>query len=364
MHREINPGASLLAAALLLTACSSEAPPPAPAPQLPVSLATAIPASGGSSLEISGTVRYKRETALGFNTPGRIAAINVREGDRVARGQLLARLDPTSLGAASASARAEAERADADYRRLAGLFEKGWVTAPRVESARAAAIAARARVAQAGFDLGLANIGAPSAGLILRRLAEPGQITTPGQTILILGEVSSGYVLRVPLADADLARTRLGQPASVSIPALGAAPITATVTEIGARGDDATGTFRVELTLAPQPGMRSGLIGSALLRFAGTAPTGGSVTVPVSAVFGARADEGFVYVHDAAKGRVKLRQVALGAVGDTAITIVSGLAEGEKVVSSGADRLRDGMAVKVAAPGGMAVKIAAPGGVR
>jgi len=338
------------AIALLLAACSNEAPAAAPTrePVVPVTLATVVPASGDASLDISGTVRLKRETPLGFNTAGRIAAITVQEGDSVTRGQLLARLDPTSLAAASTSARAEAIRADADYRRLTGLFKKGWVTAPRVETARAAAAAARAQVAQAGFDVGLATIRAPSSGIVLRRPAEPGQMATPGQTVLILGERNSGYVLRVPLADADLDRVRIGQPAIVTLPALGPAPIAATISEIGARGDDSTGTFRVELALPQRPGLRSGLIGSARLPIRNSAgPDVGSVAIPASAVFSARADEGFVYVLDAAKGRVKLRQVALGPVRDAALTVTAGLKPGEQVVISGADRLRDGQGVAV-----------------
>ncbi len=362
------------AALLLLAGCGTVPPAPKPVADapIPVTLASAAPASGDSSLAISGTVRLKRETPLGFNTAGRIAAILVREGDAVSRGQVIARLDPTSLDAAAVSARAEAVRADADYRRLNGLFAQGWVTAPRVETARATAAAARARVAQSGFDVGLASIRAPSAGVVLRRSAEPGQIISPGQVILTVGERNSGYVLRVPLADSDLARVKRGQMAAVLIPALGGEAIAASISEIGARGDDATGTFRVELALPARPDMRSGLIGTARLRLDDNArlrlddnarlrlddnarlragdmpPGGGTVSIPATAIFAARADEGFVYVYDDATGRVRLRQVALGALGDGAVTITGGLHPGEKVVTSGVDRLRDGAAVRIA----------------
>ncbi len=312
---------------------------------MPVAVAPAVPAGGAATLEISGTVRLKRETMLGFSTPGRVAAILVREGDSVRAGQLLARLDLTSLDAASASSQAEYVRAEADYRRLLGLFEKGWVTAPRVETARATMAAAQARRRQAGFDETLGSVRAPSAGVVLQRPAEPGQIVAAGQTILTLGEAASGHVLRLPMADGDVARIRLGQPAQVLRPALGPAPLPATVSEIGARGDEATGTFRVELSLPPRPGLRSGLIGSARLALAGTGPS--ALGVPASAVFSARADEGFVYVHDAAAGRVRLRRVSIGPVGDTQILVLSGLKAGEQVVSSGPDRLRDGMRVQV-----------------
>ncbi len=331
-----------------LAGCSPTAAPPPPAEtRVSVRLAEVVPASGIGALLVSGTVRLKRETPLAFNSGGRIAAILVREGDSVRSGQVLARLDPVALDAASASARAEAVRADADYRRLADLGQKGWVTAPRIDSARAAAAAAKARVAQTSFDVRLGVITAPTSGVILRRPAEPGQVVAAGAPVLTLGEMASGYVLRLPMADADMTRVARGQVATVTIPAIGAAPFAATVSEVGARGDEATGTFRVELALPPRPGLRSGLIGAARLQLGGATTGDGTVSVPATAVFAARADEGFVFVHDAASGKIARRMVALGPLGDSALTVTNGLKSGERVVISGVDRLRDGMAVTV-----------------
>jgi RND family efflux transporter MFP subunit len=341
-----------MAVLLVLSACAKEAPQPvaADARPVPVRVLAAQPAGGDTRMSVSGTVRLKRETALAFNTPGRIAAILVREGDSVTRGQVLARLDPTGLDAAQSSAQAEAVRANADYRRLEALFKKGWVTAQRLESARAAALAADARVKQTGFDVGLSVIRAPASGSVLRRPAEPGQIVAPGATVLIIGEADSGHVLRVPMADADLGRLAVGQLATVVVPAIGMAPMAARVSEIGARGDDGSGTFRVELALPPHPGLKSGMIGKAVMRLPSTATAAsGAVRVPATAVFSARADEGFVYVHDAAAGAVRLRQVALGGVDDEAVTVTAGLRAGEIVVTSGPDRLRDGTKVFVPA---------------
>jgi RND family efflux transporter MFP subunit len=338
---------ALLAFGLTLSGCGGDAPQPAQVESVvPVSLAVVAPSGTDRALRISGTVRLKRETALAFNAPGRIEAILVREGDTVRAGTVLARLDPTSLAAASDSARAEAARAEADYQRLAGLYAKGWVTAPRVETARAAAAAAQARVRQAGFDVGLATIRAPSSGVVLRRPAEPGQIAQPGQTVIEIGEVASGFVFDLPMADSDLAQLRVGAPAEVRVPALGAGSMAASVAEIGARGADGTGTFRVRLALAPVAGLRSGLIGEAVLRLPGSGAVA-TVSVPTTAVFSARADEGFVYAYDKAAGRVRLRQVALGPLGDDNLVITGGLVAGDRVVTSGPDRLRDGMRVRV-----------------
>ena len=337
-----------IVAVLLLTGCNKTAnPAPAAEIVIPVRTATAISAGADRRLAVSGTVRIKRETALAFNTAGRIASIAVREGDAVAKGQLLARLDPTGLDASQASAKAESVRAIADFRRLQSLFDKGWVTAQRLDSARAAAAAAEARIKQTGFDLGLSVIRAPSAGTVLRRPAEPGQIVNPGATVLIIGEANSGHVLRVPLADSDLPRVTLGQLAAVVVPAVGTVPLAGRVSEIGARGDDGSGTFRVEIALPPRAGLRSGMIGKAMLRLGGEGPATGAVLVPAMAVVSARADEGFVYVVDAARTRVRLRPVALGGIADDGVTVTGGLDPGETVVISGPDRLRDESRVAV-----------------
>lgn len=332
----------------LLAACDDgAAPPPAVAPAQPVRVVTAAPASATAELAIAGTVRLKRETPLAFNSPGRIASISVREGDAVAAGQVLARLDVTSLGAAQGSALAEVTRAEAEVKRTEALFAKGWVTAARVEQARATLAAAQARARATGFDLALAVLRAPTAGVVLSRPAEPGQIAQPGQTILTIGERGQGFVLRLPMADRDVARVRPGQTARVTIPALGGQELVGTVSEVGARGDDGTGTFRVEVRLPADARLASGQIGNARLQL-GAAEPGAPIAVPATAVFSARADEGFVYVLEPTTRRVRQRLVALGSVGSNGVVVTAGLKAGDQVVTTGVDRLRDGQVVELA----------------
>lgn len=341
--------ATIMLLAATLAACSEKpAPPPPPPPSaVPVRVVSAASVSGVTILDVAGTVRLKQETPLAFNTPGRIVAILVREGDRVAAGQLLARLDTTALGANQAAAAAEVVRARADLRRAEDLFAKGWVTAPRVEQARATMVAAQARAQAAGFDVSLAVLRAPAVGVVLTRPGEPGQITQPGQTILTIGDTNQGFVLRLPLADRDAARVRQGQPATVNIPALGPGTLAGAVSEVGARGDDGTGTFRVEVRLPANARLASGQIGSARLVL-GPAEPGAPISVPTTAVFGARADEGFVYVLEPVTRRVRQRQVMLGAVSDAGVVVTGGLRPGEQVVTTGIDRLRDGQVIELA----------------
>jgi multidrug efflux pump subunit AcrA (membrane-fusion protein) len=138
----------------------------------------------------------------------------------------------------------------------------------------------------------------------------------------------------------------LGQSAVVSLPGPVPTTFTATVSEIGAQSENSTGTFRVVLALPPQPGLRSGLIGSARLDLGNRQAKEGAVAIPVAAVFGARADEGFVYVFDRKFGRIHRRLIAIGQLTDGSLTVLKGLAPREEVVISKMDQLRDGMVVK------------------
>ncbi|MGH6615481.1 efflux RND transporter periplasmic adaptor subunit [Sphingomonas sp.] len=291
-----------------------------------------------------GTVALRREASLGFTSPGRIERISVQEGDTVARGQVLAALDTTAVAADVARINAERIRAASEYQRSSVLLDKGWVTKPRVESAQAAMQAANAQLSAARFQASAARIVAPGPGTVLARLVEPGQVVTAGTPVLIVGDRSSGYVVRVPLADRDASRLSLGAPAQVTLGAFDNVPVSGQVIEIAGRADRATGTFMVEIGLPGDPRLRSGQIGTVAVTGGGKGATG--IRLPANAVFAARAGMGFVYVVDRATGKLALRRIAVGDTDDRGIQVTSGLSGGEWLAASRIDRLRDGMTVK------------------
>ncbi len=327
----------------VLSGCGAAEAEKAAPPPLDVRVATVGATSAADNITAAGTVALRRETSLGFTSDGRIARLTVNEGDRVRAGQLLAALDPTTTAANLASAQAERERASREYERSRTLLEQGWVPKARVDSAEAALRSAEAQVRSAGFQTGNSRIVAPGSGIILSRLAEPGQVVAAGTPVLVLGEASSGMVLRLAVPDRDAAQLRPGTPAAVEIGALPGETLTGRIIEIAGRADRSTGTFLVEVGLPADERLRSGQIGSARMIAQGAAVT--ELAVPPQAVFAARAGQGFVYVIDG--NRVRVRRVALAETSDTSIRIASGLRAGERVAVSGIDRLRDGQAIRV-----------------
>jgi RND family efflux transporter MFP subunit len=333
----------LTAVGLQLAGCADAPAAPAPTETAPAALHRVGEGRFAAGSTAAGTVRLRRETPLAFLSDGRVRSISVREGDLVRGGQLLATLDRTAIDAQVQSAATRLRQADAELRRQRQLSAQGWVSTARVESAEAAAEGARAELSGARFTQRFATIAAPTSGVILSRAAEPGQTLQAGTPVLVLGEFASGFVVRVPLPARRLAGLTRGQEAQVSFRDGAAPPMAGRILEIAGRADPGTGTFQVELALPAHPALRSGLIADVALPDTGT---GARVAIPASALFGARADEGFVWVMDPATRKVRARLVQIGRVTPDGVELVSGLARGEQIVAAGVDRFTEGTVVK------------------
>lgn len=297
-----------------------------------------------------GTVRYRRETPLGFTTAGKVATVRFEEGDFVKRGALLAALDTTTVGADVSVATSERNRARSEFDRMKSLYADGWITKARYEAAEAAVTSADARVRQAGFASGTAQLYAPSSGVVLARNVQPGQVIAAGTPALILGEGDDGFVFRVPVVDRDATKLRVGMAADISIESLSGVPITATISEIDGRANEATGAFSVQFRLANRPQLRSGQIGTASIRLPAS-EGGGTLQIPASALFGVRTGEGLVYIVNT-KNRVETRNVAIERVTDEFVIVSGGIKMGDTIVTSGLEKLRTGSKVRaVKAPG-------------
>lgn len=339
--REVRAVWSVLAS-LVLAACSSAAPV-APLAPITVRVTQVTPGPTTASVQGTGTVAYRFETPLGFTSAGRLQKLTVQEGDRVRQGQFLAALDPDPVDADLGAALAEQFRADAEVRRSEKLFAQGWIVKARVESARATAQAAAARVRSTRFQSRNARIFAPTGGEVLTRALEPGQVVAAGTPVLVLGEASGGLVIRIALSDAERGRIARGAQAQIVFAALGPNPIAGNVIELGARAVPTTGAYLAEVLLPPNPLLRSGMIGTATI--VAIEPNGPQpLIIPPTSLFAARAGDAFVYVvgND---NVARLRKVNVGEPGDRGAPVLSGLRPGEWVATSSLERLHDGMKI-------------------
>jgi RND family efflux transporter MFP subunit len=328
--------------ALALGGCheaSGSSPPPTQA----VTVAVAGRTDTARDLRLSGTIEPERSITLSFLAAGTIAEVWAHEGEVVRRGQKLARLAPQSFEDALGIAKAKAQQAEDAYRRLEPMYRNH--TLPEVKWVEVETGLRQAQLAVAMAQRSVADtvLRAPEDGVVSRRSAEPGMTAIPGSPVITL--VRMGTVLATaPVPETHISRVRVGAPAQVAVAALGRT-FEGVIREVGVTADPLTRTYPVKVAVAnPNGELRLGMVIVVRLHQEGGPP---AVVVPSQAV---RVDESgapCVYVVEQ-DGRVRRKAVEVAGFIGEGTTLSRGIAEGERVVTSGTPMLADGVAVTVA----------------
>ncbi|WP_044352888.1 efflux RND transporter periplasmic adaptor subunit [Dethiosulfatarculus sandiegensis] len=243
--------------------------------------------------EAVGTVRPTTEAQVEAQVRGRILKVQVRTGDRVKEGQLLASLADQEYRARVGQARHQLDSARAaqslsatEYGRLQRLAKVG--AAPKSEldrakeadqRARAATLRAEESLEEAKIALGYTMIKAPDAGQIVKRLVDPGDLALPGRPLFIL-QTGAAMQLEALVREGLINMVKLGQELLVSIPAM-QKTMPGKIVEIAPAADPQTRAFLVKVHIPGDQGVYSGMFGRLLI------PVGKSrvIVVPGSAVF-------------------------------------------------------------------------------
>lgn len=341
---------------MLLTGCGGTAEArEAPLVERPVRVTLAAPRDSVITPALSGTglLAAKEEVPLGFRIGGVLARVLVDEGDEVRAGQLLAELAQPEIAGQVAKAEAASAQAERDLARAEALYRDSVIARDRVEAARTGAAVARADLQVAQFTEHYAAIRAPAAGVVLRRMAEPGQQVPGGTPVLLLASAARGQVVRVGLAERDVAMVRPGDRAAVHFPVRGDGALAGRVTQVAALSTPGAGTWEVEVTLAAPAPVASGLVGRVEITPARPRPVR---LVPLAALLEGDADSAVIYTVSGAgaggEGGVARRHVVgVASVQDEWAAVTGGLPDGEPVVVRGAAYLAEGRPVVVTRDG-------------
>lgn len=340
----------VLPAVLLLAACGDKEKAAAP-PARPVRYVTA-PASLSGSLQLqTGEIRAQDETTLAFRLDGRMLSRAVDVGDRVKAGQLLA-LQENSTGhnqldsarADLASAQAAERVAALNLQRMTTLTRTGAIARVQLDTARSDWQAARSRrqsseaaVKNAADNLSWTRLTAPSDGIITAVSAQPGQVVTAGQAVFTLA-AGSGRDAIFDVSDPQALTQNGPLLAHVSLLAQPEVSAQGHLRDVSPQADPQTRTWRVRVTLDnPPESMALGASVQVEWRDKGTT----SIMLPASALT-RLVDRPAVFVVDSVKRRVLIRPVTLGASTVNDIAVTAGIQPGEKIVTAGVSKLRDG----------------------
>lgn len=309
----------------------------------------------------SGTVKAATISDVASRIMGAVTSINVKEGDRVAEGDILLTIDDRDSrqrARAAGEAHLEAENyleaadenkhlAELTYERYKSLYDDKAISAHEMdeietrkdvaafetERARAALGRAKANMEEAEINLGFTKVRAPVTGIVTGKDVEVGSMAVPGRVLMRVEDTSS-FRLDVSVDEKMSGRLEPGMTVKADVEALGKR-IEGTVTEVVPAVDPGTRSFLVKIGLDGE-GLKTGLYASVLI------PSGKreALLIPPSAIVKKGQLEGVYTVNG--EGVATYRLIRTGSEYDGRIEVLSGLRDGDVIIVEGAERAADG----------------------
>jgi RND family efflux transporter MFP subunit len=309
---------------------------------------------------LTGEIQARHESNLGFRVGGKVIERPVDIGDKVAEGDLLARLDSqdqqNALKAAQsevAAAQASIEQSRTQEERQRKLLADGYTTRTQYDNAQrryaqaqADLASAQAKLNSAQDTLSYTELRADRAGVITAKGAEPGQVVASGQMVVRLADPNEreavfqvpGAGLRINGGPAELPPVEVRLVSDQNLVTEG------TIREVSPGVDPVTRTYTVKVTLIDPPPaflLGSSVVGRARL------PTQSVINLPSSALFQTAQGEPAVWVVDQRRNTVSLRPVSVLQYDTGTVTVANGIDAGETVVIGGSQKLRPGQKVTI-----------------
>ncbi len=320
-------------------------------------------ATGGTRVRtFSGVAQAAVESKLSFKVPGTVQLISVSVGDFITEGAVIAKLDNKDYTlqlqeaeAALAQSQAQQRNAESIYERVQGLYENRNASKQDIDSARAAAESARAqvtsienRLALAQLQLNYTSLTAPFDGAVASVAVEENENIAAGMMVVMLN-AGGPQEVKVTVPEMLISQIHPGSVVEVTFGALDDIVLPATVTEVGVSSSEYTTTYPVTAQLSqPHESVRPGMVAEVAFTFE-TAGTLDCMIVPPHAVGEDRVGR-FVFLIEPAGenlGIARRTAVVIGELTGEGLEIISGVEEGDLVITAGVSRVNDGQKVKV-----------------
>lgn len=267
-----------------------------------------------------GILASAQEVKQTFKIGGIVNRIYVDEGDRFRTGQVLAELELREIASQVSKAREGVEKLERDKERVGALYSDTVATLEQFQDIGTALAVAKADLDIALYNEKYARIVARRPGRVLRRMAEEGELVSPGMPVLLTSaDDQGGFVLKAGMVDRDVVRIRPGDSAEVLLDAWPGEVFEAVVEAISPTADPMTGTFEVELAVVSGGhALRNGFVGKVSIQPA-TSTT--YFKIPMEAVVEADDREIKVFLADTTTGRAQELSFQLSQISDDFILV-------------------------------------------
>lgn len=292
-------------------------------------------------LILPGETEAAADIRLAAPRGGPVEWVGVTEGDRVGKGQTVARIDLKSLQAARDRARASLHLTEEQLRRRQALHEREVLAREELDQARTEQVVARTVLQEAEVSLGHGSVVSTLDGVVNAVFVDPGEFVGEGDPVVEIVNTSTMRInFNVPESDIRFLTT--GQSAAVSMDAWPDSQWNGLVDFVAWKADPATRTFRVRVVVDNTDGrIRPGMIARAAFLRRTVAE---AVAAPLFSIQD-KGGERVVFVEE--NGVARARTVAIGIIEGDRAQIVSGLQPGDRLIVAGQAEVEDGTRVNV-----------------
>lgn len=291
----------------------------------------------------SGRLAPQATMKLSFKTGGIIKKIYVNEGDRVQRGARLASLDLEEIKARVGQAENGYKKAARDLERVENLYKDRAATLEQYQNVQTAFEIAESNRTIARFNLKHSTIVAPSAGRILKQMAEENEMIGPGYPVVIFGSSTTHWVVKCGVSERDIIRLSLGDRAAIRFDAHPQVVFEGIVSEISQSLDPASGTYEVELNLeSKERKLVAGFVARVTIS---PSQLKEYRVVPIESLIKGEGDRGRVFT--VVENRARAVNVKIAFLYENMVALRSGIEHSMPVVTDGSAYLTDGDPVKV-----------------
>ena len=353
--------ATTLTALLLLASCGGGGQAPEP-PLRPVKYTLVDFRKGSESRTFSGTARTEKIINLSFRSSGILTELNIKLGQQVKKGEMLARLDNVtarlnyeSALASQSSAESQMNTAKLALDRIRVLYAKGSASLTDFESAKNSY-----KTAEQGYESAKRSVAiqqeqirfgylyAPEDGVITSISAEVDETISAGQPIAVM---NAGTEMQIALGfpESIINEISPGMPVTVRLPAHSEREFKGKITELSPAVDNNTATYPARIQVEdPESLIKSGMAANVTLTMGSDPQSATVLTVPPEAV-GEDSQGRFVFVIDETPETPVVRRtpVELGPLDSRGFAVLSGLERGQKVATAGLQTLLDGQEVSL-----------------
>jgi RND family efflux transporter MFP subunit len=297
------------------------------------------PAKSGYDLEYSGTIEASQTIPLTFKTIGTVDKIYVEVGDAVKKGQLLASVDNSDMQSIYNTMLAKYDQAKDAYDRLKAVYEKGSLTEIAWAEMKSNYEQATSALDIAKSNLEKCNMYAPIDGYVGNRNIEPGQSSVSITSAPIeLVKIETVYV-KISVPENEINRIQNGQKASILVSALEDKQFKGVVSNVSLVADEISRTYTAKISVPnTNLDLKPGMVCDVTLNLESEKI---SLVVPCNAVSKDSDDKPYVYIVSTDNKTVKKQNIIIGRYCDAGIEVISGLTEGQTIVSEGCEKLSD-----------------------